>query len=140
MRVSIGSILLFLCFGIHAQSVTLHFSNIRSTAGFLQIQFYDSEEHFKKEQALFTKLVAKGQVKDGKLTVSYSGLKAGIYGVAILDDENSNKKMDYGLVLPTEGFGFSNYYHTGMTRPTFSDFSFMLGAEKKEIQIKVRYL
>ena len=27
--------------------------------GFIQIQFYDSEEHFKKEQALFTKLVAK---------------------------------------------------------------------------------
>lgn len=123
-----------------AQSVTLHFSNLRNTKGFLQIQFFDSEEHFKKEQALFTKLVSKADVKDGKLNVSYSGLKAGTYGIAILDDENSNKKMDYGLVLPTEGFGFSNYYHTGMTRPSFSDFSFMLGTEKKEIQIKVRYL
>lgn len=140
MRVSITSIFMFLCCSIHAQSITLHFSNIRSTAGFLQIQFYDSEEHFKKEQPLFTKLVSKSQVKDGKITVSYSGLKAGTYGVAILDDENANKKMDYGLVLPTEGFGFSNYYHSGMTRPSFSDFSFVLGTEKKDLEIKVRYL
>ncbi len=123
-----------------SQTLTIHFSGIRNTEGQLQIQFYDSKERFDKEQPLFTKWVSKKEVQNGNITVSYSGLKTGVYGVAILDDENTNRKMDYGLVLPKEGFGFSDYYHTGMSRPNFDNFKFVLQNEKKVVQIKLRYL
>jgi len=85
------------------------------------------------------KTVSKSQASGGKLTVSYD-LKPGTYGIAILDDENSNGKMDYGMVLPKEGFGFSDYYHTGMSSPTFDKFDFTLKNENRSVQIKVRYL
>lgn len=132
----------FLCLGSNSfsQTITIHFSGIRNTEGQLQIQFYNSKEAFEKEQPMFTKWVPKKEVQNGSLTVSYSGLKTGTYGVAILDDENANRKMDYGLVLPKEGFGFSDYYHTGMTKPGFDNFKFVLQNEKKAVHIKVRYL
>ena len=48
--------------------------------------------------------------------------------------------MNYGLFLPKEGFAFSNYYHTGMSKPTFDDFQFTLGNEDKKVVMKIRYL
>ena len=75
----------------------------------------------------------------GALIVSYA-VKPGTYGIAILDDENNNQKMDYGLLLPKEGFGFSDYYHTGMSQPDFRKFSFVMGNASKTVFIKLRYL
>lgn len=89
---------------------------------------------------MFIKTAAKtGLVKDA-LHLTYADIKPGIYGIAILDDENKNEKMDYGLILPKEGFGFSDYYHTGMKRPKFDSFDFVLKNEIKSVEIKVRYL
>lgn len=47
--------------------------------------------------------------------------------------------MDYGWVYPKEGFGFSNYYHTGWSKPTFYEFNFNLKADKS-VGMKVRYM
>lgn len=138
----LNCIILNLSFSIccNSQTLTIQFSGIRNNQGQLQIQFYDSQDNFAKEKPLFTKLVPKSAIVNGQTTIHYQGLKPGTYGIAILDDENGNKKMDYGLVLPKEGFGFSDYYHSGMTRPEFDDFRFELTAAKKVVQIKLRYL
>jgi len=48
--------------------------------------------------------------------------------------------MNYGLFLPKEGFAFSNYYHRGLSKPTFEDFDFPLGDENKKVVMKLRYL
>jgi uncharacterized protein (DUF2141 family) len=74
------------------------------------------------------------------LTLTYNGIKPGTYGVVILDDENNNHKMDYGWILPQEGFGFSNYVHSGMIKPKLSKFSFTITKDTKEIEIKVKYM
>lgn len=68
-----------------------------------------------------------------------TGFSPGTYGVALLDDEDSDTKMDYGLVMPKEGFGFSDYYHTGWSSPKFDDFKFELNGNKS-IKIQIRYL
>lgn len=130
---------LFAC-SLQAQIVNLHVSGIRSSAGSVRIQFFDTKENFDKEKPLIIKTAVKSGMSKGMLNISYKDIPAGIYGIAILDDENNNKEMDYGFILPKEGFGFSDYYHTGMTRPDFNKFKFALGKETKEIQIKVRYL
>ena len=122
-----------------APSLTLHFSELRNNKGQLQIQFYANKKDFEKEKPLFTRIVAKAGAKQGKLSVTYNDIAPGTYGIAILDDENSNKKMDYGFMLPEEGFGFSDYYHTGFTHPDFEKFKFQF-QENKTVQIKVRYL
>ncbi|MCC6370579.1 MAG: DUF2141 domain-containing protein, partial [Bacteroidia bacterium] len=73
-------------------------------------------------------------------SIVYDDLKPGVYGIAILDDENTNEKMDYGWFLPKEGFGFSDYYHSNMSHPKFESFDFVLKKEAKKVEIKLRYL
>jgi uncharacterized protein (DUF2141 family) len=122
------------------QTLNIQINSIRSTSGTIRLAFYTHAEAFEKEKPFLIKTIAKTTMKNGRIEVSYKGMSAGTYGIAILDDENSNQKMDYGLVLPKEGFGFSDYYHTGMTRPKFESFQFQLNGADKNIVIKVRYL
>lgn len=124
-----------------AQTLTVHITGIRSDKGSIRLAFYNTAESFDDEKALFTKTCSKAEMKNGQLTVIYKGLLPGVYGLALLDDENNNQKMDYGMVLPKEGFGFSDYYHTGMTRPRFDKFDFNFGSsDNKTVEMKIRYL
>ena len=56
----------------------------------------------------------------------------------LVDDENLNGKCDYGFILPNEGFGFSDYFHTGILAPKFKDFKFVLIETTKDVLVKVR--
>src|SRR5262245_41093354 len=137
------SFFLLVVFGsmdLKAQTLTIHISEIRNTSGSIRIQFFDTKEHFDDEKPLFTKTAEKTSIVEGVLHVTYTGIPPGTYGIAILDDENNNEKMDYGIFLPEEGFGFSDYFHTGMSRPDFNKFKFSYGKEGKEVFIRIRYL
>ena len=135
-------LLFFAClsFGsIYSQTVKINITGIRNNAGSIRLAFYSTSESFENKKPLFYKTVSKTQMQKGTLTVSYD-LKASVYGIALLDDENNNQEMDYGMVMPKEGFGFSDYYHSGWSSPTFDKFDFTLKNEIKTIQIKIRYL
>lgn len=120
-------------------SITITVTNIRNNKGMMQFQVYKDQATFAKESPYKIYRVSKSTVKDGKMKYSITGLPADVYGLALLDDENSNKKMDYGWVMPEEGFGFSDYYHTGWSRPVFNQFKFELKSDKS-VTMKVRYV
>jgi len=124
----------------YSQTLKVNVTGIRNPSGSIVLAFYNTNESFEKEKALFIKKTSKSGMVNGTISITYSDLKSGTYGIAILDDENNNDKMDYGWFLPKEGFGFSNYYHTGLTRPTFDKFDFVLNGDTKTVEIKVRYL
>lgn len=84
--------------------------------------------------------VSKSSMKNGEVTATFKDIPAGKYGIAVLDDENANGLMDYSFFMPTEGFGFSDYYHSGMKKPNYSSFTFVLGKENKTIKVKFRYI
>jgi uncharacterized protein (DUF2141 family) len=133
----------FLCyipFAGYSQTLKVNVTGIRNPSGSIVLAFYNTVEGFEKEKPLFIKKTTKNGLANGLLSITYTDLKSGTYGIAILDDENNNDKMDYGWFLPKEGFGFSNYYHTGLTRPSFTKFSFVLSNDTKTVEIKVRYL
>jgi uncharacterized protein (DUF2141 family) len=140
MKIFIAFLSLITCLGVSAQTLTIHVAGIRNAEGSIRLGFYSTSESFDKEQALFIRTVPKTTMSKGQLTITYTDLKPGTYGIAVLDDENSNQKMDYGLILPKEGFGFSDYYHSGMTRPKFSQFDFVLGKDSKSVTIVLRYM
>ncbi len=123
-----------------AQTLKINITGLRNNAGVVRMGFYATNESFEKEEPLFVKTESKAPAKNGVLSITYTGLKPGTYGVALFDDENNNDKVDYGWFLPKEGFGFTNYYHTGLTRPNLSKFSFILGNGSKVVEIKVKYL
>jgi uncharacterized protein (DUF2141 family) len=140
MKTIITFLSLFSCLQISAQTLTIHVAGIRNAEGSIRLGFYADSESFDKEKALFFRTVTKTGMSKGQLTFTLYDIKPGTYGIAVLDDENNNQKMDYGLILPKEGFGFSDYYHSGMTRPKFSQFDFVLGKESKSVTIVMRYM
>lgn len=125
---------------LSAQTIKINITGLRNNDGNIRLVFYTDAKSFDDEKAYLTKKIPKKTAKNGSINVSYNDVKPGTYGIAILDDENSNDKMDYGMLLPDEGFGFSNYYHTGMRRPKFESFDFVWDKNDITIEIKVRYL
>ncbi len=69
-------------------------------------------------------------------------LEPGTYGLALLDDENYDSKMNYSFLgMPVDGFGFSNYYLSGMSKPKFESFKFTISKDSKlKIETKFRYM
>jgi uncharacterized protein (DUF2141 family) len=141
MASKLKMVILFLIFSMHltAQSITVNITGIRNNKGVLRLAFYMDEESFNKDTPLYEKIFSKENIKSKTFSVEFLDIPKGVYGIAVLDDENNNGKMNYSFFgLPKEGFGFSNYYHTGMKRPKFNDFKFHF-KEDLIVEIVIRY-
>ena len=136
-------ILLFLVLPaiLNAQNVEVTITGIRSEKGQIAIGVFKNNETFQKEDAFLDKQFVKKEIVNGVMKVQFS-LDPGIYGLSLLDDENSNGKMEYNFLgIPKEGFGFSDYYHTGITKPKFDAFKFSLDNDQtRRITIRIRYM
>jgi len=135
--------LLFLMYTpiLNAQNVEVTITGIRSDNGQIAIGVFKDNETFQKEDAFLDKQFVKKDISEGKMIVKFS-LDPGIYGISLLDDENSNGKMEYNFFgIPKEGFGFSDYYHKGITKPKFDAFKFSISnGQTKKITIRIRYM
>ena len=125
---------------VKAQTITIEFTDIRSSKGQLLLGVYDNEKDYKDKIAIKKQTVYKINLKEGKLTTIITGLEPGTYGIALLDDEDYDREMAFRFFLPNEGFAFSDYYHSSYSRPVYDDFKFVLGKEDKKIVMKLRYL
>lgn len=123
-----------------AQTLDVHIVNILNTKGQLCIAIFCNEADFKAEKPFWETKCQKGLVENGNFNIE-TPIKAGKYGISVLDDENQNGKMDYKLFrIPREGFGFSNYYQKGISKPSLDDFSFVVEKnETKLITIRMTY-
>ncbi len=123
-----------------AQNLNIEIEGIRNDIGLIRLAFFSNEEQFKSETPIFEKIIESSNSKDGHLSITYNDIKPGQYGIALLHDEDKNGKMTYSLCIPSEGFGFSNYSHKGLTKPSFIDFCFIYGNSEKTIKIRVKYI
>lgn len=119
--------------------VEVEITNLRNIEGRVCLGVYTDNASFEAEKPYYYQAYSKDVAKNGKMRVSMQ-LPKGTYGIALLDDENGNYEMDFGWVLPEEGFGFSNYWHTGMTRPELEAFSFSVDKSTEVVKIKVKYM
>ncbi|OFY78115.1 MAG: hypothetical protein A2V46_07655, partial [Bacteroidetes bacterium RBG_19FT_COMBO_42_7] len=95
---------------LNAQDVEVIITGIRAEKGQIVIGVFKDNESFRKEESFLEKRFVKNGISNGEMRVKFS-LEPGIYGLSLLDDENSDGKMEYNFVrLPKEGFGFSDYY------------------------------
>lgn len=122
------------------QKIVLDISNLNKNPGTICIAFFISEADFKSEKPflVFKEPKTKNKVELAKITFC---IPAGEYGISVLHDENMNGKMDYNLLgIPLEGFGFSGYYHHGLKKPVFRNFSFcIIRNETKHLEVKMKY-
>ena len=121
-------------------SLTVEVENLRNSKGIVQITLYNKDGSIPDEQYKNHFKMGKASIINGKSQCTFSNLPKGNYAVNILHDENSNGKIDKGLILPKEGIGFSNYSSIGLTnRPNFKKASFELN-QNKTIKVKVIYM
>lgn len=132
--------LIFSSFVISDEAIVeIKITDVRTTTGSFVLGFYKDNDTFTKRTPYMRKKIEKTTQKNGMVVYNLS-MPAGTYGIALLDDENQNGKMDYGFILPLEGFGFSDYFHKGLSSPSFQDFDFTVGGSNKSVVIKVKYM
>ena len=123
-----------------SQELTVCIKGIRNHGGVLRLAFYKNEEEFKTDKPFRCEIVSKDTLNLTKSCLQFSGLEKGVCGLALLDDENNNGKLDYKLLVPDEGFGFSDYYPEKLVRPPFENFDFYFDGKEKNVEITLRYI
>lgn len=76
----------------------------------------------------------------GTTNVVFEGLPHGDYAVAVIHDENNNKKLDTFLGIPKEGFGFSRNPAIYFGAPRFAAARFTIDGDSKAEAITMLYL
>jgi uncharacterized protein (DUF2141 family) len=133
-------LLVFPSLTLCAQEVEVTITGLKNSKGQIVIGVFKDDPTFQKENAFISKSFRKEEIIEGKMKVTFS-LDPGVWGLSLLDDENMSGLMEYNFLgIPKEGFGFSDYYHSGLTKPKFDAFKFNLEKENKKITIKVRYM
>jgi uncharacterized protein (DUF2141 family) len=132
----LGSISLF-AGGPYSLTVTV--KDLRNNKGDVQFALYNKKGTIpdKNYTKYYKKAVAS--IKNGSASVTFRDLPEGRYAVNILHDENQDGKIAKGLMLPTEGIGFSNYNSIGIgNKPNFEKASFELNKNTAK-SVKVIY-
>jgi uncharacterized protein (DUF2141 family) len=119
-------------------SITITVTGIRNNSGVIRFKFYDEATAFPHDKGFLRIVVPKSEVTGNTYTATYDGFTAKVMGIALLDDENGDWKLDMGWFLPKEGHAFSDYYHAALRKPVFSDFKFLLTGNK-QVTMKMKY-
>jgi len=119
-------------------SITITVTNIRNHKGVIRFKFFDDSTPFPHDSGFRKVVVRKSQIVGDSFTVTYDGFVSQYMGIALLDDENDNWKLDMGWFLPKEGHAFSDYHHTALRKPVYKDFRFLLTGDKKVV-MKMKY-
>ncbi|HNY15199.1 MAG TPA: DUF2141 domain-containing protein [Bacteroidales bacterium] len=124
-----------------AQEIEVTVQGIRSSKGEIVIGVFKDEATYMREEAFLSRKFAKDSLVNGVMKIRFT-VEPGIYGLTLLDDENSSGLMEYNFLgIPKEGFGFSDYYHSGFTKPKFDAFRFTTEkGQKKNLTVKIRYM
>lgn len=121
--------------------ISVIIKDIKTPNGQILMGIYKDDVSFDKEIAYKKVQAFKTKISNGILLVEVK-LEPGKYGISLMDDENFNGKMDYNFIgIPKEGFGFSNYYHTGLTKPKLKSFLFEVIENKNtKVEVKMKYM
>jgi len=144
VTIQLGLIILLLSSFNSKMDVTFHLTievdGLRNSNGIVLFALYNRDDSFPDEH--YKKCIKKLTCKiiEESSTVTFESLPEGKYAISILHDENSDGKINRGLILPKEGIGFSNYESIGFSnRPAFQKASFNLNSDMK-LKVKIVYL
>ena len=76
----------------------------------------------------------------GAAHLRFTGVRPGLYAIAIVHDENSNGKLDMALFLPREGVGTSRNPKPRMGPPTFASAAFRVDGADEAMSVEMKYL
>jgi len=113
---------------------------IRSTKGKVLVNLFSTAKGFPTNPKYAYRTAELDIREGGKAYVEFTDLPYGDYAVAVLHDENDNKKMDYNFLgMPKEGYCFSNNYRPTFKNPSFRQAGFFLERPLKTLQLEMIY-
>jgi len=114
--------------------------NVRTTEGVLRLGFYIPSDNFPDEPHR-NLVFKKTHMQDDVVRDTIRDLTPGTYALSLLDDTNSNGKMDYTVLgMPKEGFGFSNDARPKFLKsPDFKSCSFSVDQGTNLVSFRVKY-
>jgi uncharacterized protein (DUF2141 family) len=122
--------------GAHPVSVVV--SNFRNTHGFLGCRLYRSAEGFPESGTDLSE--SRVRVAGAATRCEFQSVAPGTYAVAVMHDENDNRKLDKNFLgIPIEGCGVSNNKTYAMSTPKWSESTFQVGAQDVVLSIVLRY-
>ncbi|WP_424366478.1 DUF2141 domain-containing protein, partial [Maribacter sp.] len=96
-------------------TLTIKVKELRNSKGVVQFTLYNKEGSIPDTKFKAFYKMGKAKISNGASTITLSDLPKGRYAINVLHDENEDGKIDKGLILPTEGIGFSNYTNIGLS-------------------------
>jgi uncharacterized protein (DUF2141 family) len=120
-------------------TVTVEIAECRNNNGSIRITLYDKEEDFLSEDSK-TAVTLQAKIEDNKATIVFENIAPGEYAIALMHDEDNDKKMKKSLIgLPKEGIGMSNNARPKFGPPKWKDAVFEVGAEEVVQEIEMFY-
>ncbi len=122
-------------------TVTVHIKNIQTEEGLVALGLFLDNESFLEIEPHRQLYYEKDAMENGEMIVQFE-IAPGVYGISALDDLDRDDEMRYNwLGIPKEGFGFSNYYHRGFSKPHFDKWKFEVKPkETLNVEIVFRYM
>jgi len=123
---------------IIASDITVEVTGLLNKNGKLSIGLYNKNDDTFANISKYYKGVNL-TINDSKVIYTFKNIINGTYAVAIIHDENKNKKLDKNFFgIPTEGYGFSNNIRPSFRSANFEESKFQL-IDDKNIVINIGY-
>ncbi len=145
LAIAASAAMLF-CFDLShaaAADLTVTIDNLRNDHGQVILCVFSAES---SDKASFPDCMkglpirqSKAIIAAGKVVMTYTGLKDGVYAVAAIHDENGNGQLDTNFLgIPTEGVGVSTNPRL-MGKPRFDQAQFEIKG-KTAITVNAKYI
>ncbi len=117
-------------------SLEVTVNNIKSEKGNIRIGLFTKDEFLKTPfEGKIVKATTEG------VTVIFENLKAGVYAISIVHDENDNGVLDSNkLGIPREGYAFGNNALGRLGPPAFDEATVEIGAAPLKQVLKLKYM
>ena len=132
-RINLLFLLFLLPLSTFAQfKLTVEITGLRNNNGNLLFELFDQNQ---KSLKVGTEIIC-----NNKCVIVMENLKPGKYGFNYIHDENKNKKLDTKmLIIPKEGYGYSNNPEANFGPPAFKKWIFEV-KENTKLNLKITYL
>jgi len=117
---------------------TVVLSGLGKKKGTLYVAWYNQEANFKNQmEPVFSQSLVVGAQEE--VSVIFENIPSGRYAIAVLLDQDGNKKMSTNLLgIPREKYGFSNNVYPAFRAANWKEASFELKNTDGEIRIRMK--
>ena len=124
----------------NAATLTVVAKGLKNSKGVVQFSLYNKDGSIPDKKLSKYYKMQRVAISNNKAVAVFTNLPKGRYAVSVFHDENSNGKIDKGLLMPIEGVGLSNFKSVNLFNlPNFKKASFLLDRDKK-IVINMIYM